>query len=450
MKKILFIFVYLAINSFSNKVQAQTIDSTSIGETEDEDERSVETPCGGVERWSVKVLTDAASSTVNFTPVNSNLAALVGLTTPAPNAYMLRTGPIEKTVYKITCNITIKKFESDNDYHLVLSDGTHTLIGEIPDPSCTTAATSSHVSEYAAAKAFVDAHIASGNVSNVNIPAVTVTGVGFIDPPHGQTGAPPNNLELHPILDIHFASTNAAPVALFSTSPSNGCLGQSIALLDNSSNSPSTWAWTMPGGNPSSSTSPNPSVAYSATGTYTVSLVVTNTVGSSSLFSKIITVYSNPPVPIITLIGDTLTSSSVSGNQWYLNGILLNGITNQTYIATQPGTYTVVATNPSGCSETSASLIFNNTGINSISIADDLTVFPNPSDGNVTINFNNKKQMTIEIYNNLGQMIYAEKINECTKDCNKKIDISAFPNGIYLFKINANERIFTKKIELIK
>ena len=110
MKKLLFIFVYLAIASFSNLIQAQTIDSTRLGETEDEDERSVETGCGGIERWSQKVLTDAAASTVNFTPVNSTVAALVALTTPTPNSNMLRTAPIETTVYTITCNITIKKF----------------------------------------------------------------------------------------------------------------------------------------------------------------------------------------------------------------------------------------------------------------------------------------------------------------------------------------------------
>ena len=34
---------------------------------------------------------------------------------------------------------------------------------------------------------------------------MVVTGVAFVDIPHGVSGAAPNNLELHPILDIHFA-----------------------------------------------------------------------------------------------------------------------------------------------------------------------------------------------------------------------------------------------------
>src|SRR5258706_364523 len=44
----------------------------------------------------------------------------------------------------------------------------------------------------------------------------------------------------------------------------------------------------------------------------------------------------------------TLTSSSASGNQWYLNGNLIGGATNDTYSATASGNYTVTVT-ASGC-----------------------------------------------------------------------------------------------------
>jgi hypothetical protein len=36
-----------------------------------------------------------------------------------------------------------------------------------------------------------------------NLP-VRVTGIGFFDFAHGQTGAAPNQIELHPVLDIRF------------------------------------------------------------------------------------------------------------------------------------------------------------------------------------------------------------------------------------------------------
>jgi hypothetical protein len=161
--------------------------------------------CGGVERWSVKVLTDPNVNTVNFTPVITTLDILINLSTPIPTSSNPRIAGIEDKVYTIRCHITIKKSESDYDYHLVLSDGIHTLIAETPDPACATASSSAYVNNFIAVRNFVDANIAAGNVYNVNLPDVDVTGVAFIDLEHGQTGVAPNNIELHPMLDIHFS-----------------------------------------------------------------------------------------------------------------------------------------------------------------------------------------------------------------------------------------------------
>ena len=181
-------------------------------EEEEEEEKTEQTMCGGTERWSQKVLVDAAVNTINFTPISTTVASLVNIVTPTPSTSMPRYAGVEDKTYQFTCNITIKKAETDNDYHLVLSDGTHTLIGEIPDPACSAAAGSAYVSQYTAARNFIDTYIGSGTYSSVNIPLVEVYGVAFVDPPHGQTGAAPNNLEIHPILKINFASTSGVNV----------------------------------------------------------------------------------------------------------------------------------------------------------------------------------------------------------------------------------------------
>src|ERR1022692_4302387 len=141
--------------------------------------------CGGVERWSEKVLVDASVSSINFTTVTKTVTQLTQLVTPTPSTTMPRTCPTECQVYTVNCVITIKKAETDNDYHLVLSDGSNTMIGEIPDPACSAAASSAYVSNYLDCRNFIDAHIASGNVSGLSL-AVVVTGVAFVDPPHGQ------------------------------------------------------------------------------------------------------------------------------------------------------------------------------------------------------------------------------------------------------------------------
>jgi len=199
------ILFFLVLSLSFNCLSAQ--ENSKTQEEEEDEIAEGKTMCGGVERWSEKVLVDALENTINFTPINTTVNNLVNLVTPTPSSSMPRYAGVEDKTYKFVCNVTIKKSETDNDYHLVLSDGTNTMIGEIPDPTCSAAASSAFVNQYLAGRNFVDTYIGPGNVSNINIAPVEVYGVAFVDPPHGQTGAAPNNLEIHPILSIQFAQT---------------------------------------------------------------------------------------------------------------------------------------------------------------------------------------------------------------------------------------------------
>ncbi|MEL6864848.1 MAG: T9SS type A sorting domain-containing protein, partial [Bacteroidota bacterium] len=51
-----------------------------------------------------------------------------------------------------------------------------------------------------------------------------------------------------------------------------------------------------------------------------------------------------------------LSSSNTEGNQWVLDGDLIDGATLSEYEATMPGTYTLVYTDANGCSNTSQNL----------------------------------------------------------------------------------------------
>ena len=97
-------------------------------------------------------------------------------------------------------------------------------------------------------------------------------------------------------------------------------------------------------------------------GTYTV--IVKDANGCT--FTTTVTVGntgSTPATPTISQAGLTLTSSSATGNQWYLNGILIPGATGTTYTATANGTYTVVVTTGGCSSATSAPVVIINVGI---------------------------------------------------------------------------------------
>jgi hypothetical protein len=100
----------------------------------------------------------------------------------------------------------------------------------------------------------------------------------------------------------------------------------------------------------------NPTHVAVAAGAYTV-VVTSSGCPSAASSATTVTVNPSPPAPTIIPGGPlsfcsggsvTLTSSSASGNQWYLNENPIGGATAQQYIATATGSYTVVVTS-GGC-----------------------------------------------------------------------------------------------------
>ncbi len=73
------------------------------------------------------------------------------------------------------------------------------------------------------------------------------------------------------------------PIADFTGTPTSIMEGQTVTFTDQSTNNPTSWSWSFPGGNPSTSTLQNPVVTYSAIGTYNVSLTATNSAGSDAI-----------------------------------------------------------------------------------------------------------------------------------------------------------------------
>ena len=76
---------------------------------------------------------------------------------------------------------------------------------------------------------------------------------------------------------------------------------------------------------------------------------------------------------------------------------------------------------------------------------DDVEIYPNPTNGMFTIREQSGfgKQQTIEIYNVLGEQVYAATAN---KQSSYTIDLTHSPKGIYFVKLNDGEKIRTRKI----
>jgi hypothetical protein len=155
----------------------------------------------GSERWDVKTGTDPYTGMVSLVPVPTTIATLVGLA--AAGGGTMRESPTETTLWELKdVTLTELKSESDSDYHLVISDGTNTMIAEIPYPTCATG--SPWLCFMENARSEIDAKYSVGSSPQTPAATITLRGVGFFDFKHGQNGVAPNAIELHPLLQICF------------------------------------------------------------------------------------------------------------------------------------------------------------------------------------------------------------------------------------------------------
>jgi PKD repeat protein len=77
------------------------------------------------------------------------------------------------------------------------------------------------------------------------------------------------------------------PVSDFVADQTSISIGETVNFTDLSTNMADAWDWTFEGGTPATSTNQNPSVQYDAPGTYTVTLVASNSYGVGNTETKI-------------------------------------------------------------------------------------------------------------------------------------------------------------------
>ncbi len=165
----------------------------------------------------------------------------------------------------------------------------------------------------------------------------------------------------------------------------------------------------------------------------------------------VVTIYQNSNTPTITAANNTLTSSATTGNQWYnaLTGIIA-GATGDTFTPSISGTYYVMQTDANGCVSNASNSInvvltaTENIGVN----AANLTIYPNPTSGEFTIDLSSFKSFDkkITLYNILGEAIFTVK----TSDKIAVLNIKNLSKGMYLLKVfdENNQEIGFGKINL--
>jgi hypothetical protein len=159
----------------------------------------------GVELWGLKTLSDPQRRLVNLHPRNTSVLAISALAMPHPTPTTRNTA-FERRTYRVKAQIVQFKLEDDSDIHLILFWGGRYMIAEMPFAGCLPRTTRDRRAIVAARAGFVRrCGFPTSDWQSLGAVAF-ISGVGFWDVAHGQTGAARNYAELHPVTGLRLVA----------------------------------------------------------------------------------------------------------------------------------------------------------------------------------------------------------------------------------------------------
>lgn len=155
----------------------------------------------------------------------------------------------------------------------------------------------------------------------------------------------------------------------------------------------------------------------------------TNSIGCDSTITINLTISQSLPITITDNFNGSLSSSVADSYQWMdcSTGNILVGSTNQTFVATQNGSYAVIGTSGS-CSDTSNCIVMNDVGQLEETILN-LSIHPNPTADKVFLIFDGSiGQLTIMDIQ--GKTLNIQEIHS-----GESVSLDQYSTGVYLFEV---------------
>ena len=209
------------------------------------------------------------------------------------------------------------------------------------------------------------------------------------------------------------------PVASASSPDSVACAGATVALKGNSTNSASSWSWTVQGATfvTGSSTSQNPVVKFSSANTYLAILTSKNSKGSSLPDTQKIVIKSSPTVSIAGNSSYTICKGDsvklvATSNSNYTYKWSPGGATTSTIMAGDTGTYFVTATDKTtSCSTLSGVVKISHHPYYTVKLTRDITNDSFCQSKNVTFTANGTGTLDTILYYTVSSGLFLRTAN---------------------------------------
>ena len=236
-----------------------------------------------------------------------------------------------------------------------------------------------------------------------------------------------------------------------------GCQSALIDFENTSSQNAVSFAWSFPGGNPGTSTVQDPSVAYSAPGTYTSQLIVSNNVGSDTTTQTFVVQILDFPAAAFSVtsfpggvIRFTNLSLMATGYSWnFGDGSAPSNNPNPDHQYAQSGTYTVtlVANNPCGVSiiQQNIEVVVSGVGTGEVKGLGRIAVYPNPTHEKLTVDYTESASQPVEIqiFDTSGKSVFLQTGLSGTAS---EISMETLPAGAYRLAVRFKTGFLTRTI----
>lgn len=247
------------------------------------------------------------------------------------------------------------------------------------------------------------------------------------------------------------------------STPTTFCQGGNAVFENKSVGRPASISWLFPGGTPASSTSEAPVVTYNAPGVYDVKMIATTGLSIDTVLKTgYITV--NPVAVVTTPAGPNIVCTNYPSTDTYTTQGLADTYAWELYPASGAGTLSpngascivnwtigwigtasirVRGTNICGPGEWSEYMDMTCiicTGINENQSSPWLSVYPNPANTNINLTMNAKgaDQVSIQLINTQGKVVYTEKSIHISGSTSHAINVSALSPGTYMIKVTGS------------
>lgn len=148
------------------------------------------------------------------------------------------------------------------------------------------------------------------------------------------------------------------------------------------------------------------------------------------------------PKPVISISGNTLSTTLAVGYQWYDADGLISGATGQTYVISEDGIYKVRIASTNGCTNDSDPFTAVFTSIDA-AYRNGVRFYPNPFVHEFEIDASELDVAAdVSIFSELGQKVYSRSMRNSTT----RVDLKQFPAGVYFLKIDDGVSVEVKRI----